>query len=105
MAGLVVALATFHPATPAEMGNQGAIPAASASSSVWAGNDPHLLFLASQMELALGDVNSAVALADRAASLERMNERTNERTKKEAPVKPAAIDDDCPFSKSAGGQS
>ncbi len=96
MAGLVVALATFSQAGPAEMWERVA-PAASASSNAWAGNDPHLLFLASQMELALGDVNSAVALADRAASLER--------TKKEPAVKPKAVDDDCPFSKAAGGQS
>ncbi len=99
IAGLVVALATFQPATT--VGNAPmAAPAASsqASSSAWSVNDPHLLFVFSQMEMALGDVNSAVELADRAASMRR--------DKKEVVApKPRAIDEDCPLSKQTSGRS
>ena len=96
VAGFVVALLRFQTATPAAPAPEA--PAAAASSrSPWAVNDPHLLFLFSQMEMAMGDVNSAVALADRAASLER--------AKKEAPAQPAAIDEDCPLSKQTSGRS
>lgn len=49
------------------------------------------------MEMAMGDVNSAVALADRAASLDR--------AKKTVPAQPATIDEDCPISKQAAGRS
>ena len=97
--GFVVALASFQPATPAGTATVAA-PAVSNSvshSNAWSVNDPHLLFLFSQMQMAMGDVNSAVELADRAASLER--------SKKEATPQPPAIDDDCHFSKAAGGRS
>lgn len=96
IAGLVVALASFQPATPMAPTAE-STPASSASSGSWAVNDPHLLFLFSQMEMAMGDVNSAVALADRAASLDR--------AKKAAPAQPAAIDQDCPISKQPAGRS
>jgi hypothetical protein len=94
---LVVALATFQPAAPA---GTAAAPAASttASSSAWTVNDPHLLFVFSQMEMALGDVNSAVELADRAAALGRGR-------KEAAPQQPRATDEDCPFSKQTSGRS
>lgn len=99
VAGFVVALATLQPASsagPASMASPAAPPPA--SSSAWSVNDPHLLFLFSQMEMALGDVNSAVELADRAAALGR--------GKKEAAApQPRAIDEDCLVSKQPGGRS
>jgi len=97
IAGFVVALASFQPATPAAPAAE-ATAAAATSSSPWAVNDPHLLFLFSQMEMAMGDVNSAVALADRAAELER--------AKKTAPqAQPISIDEDCPLAKQTAGRS
>jgi hypothetical protein len=98
IAGFVVALATFQPANNLG-GAPIAAPAASeAFSSAWSVNDPHLLFVFSQMEMAMGDVNSAVELADRAASLGR--------EKKEAvQPQPRAIDEDCPLSKQTSGRS
>ena len=96
IAGLVVALASLQPVTTAAPGAE-STAAPAASSSPWAVNDPHLLFLFSQMEMAMGDVNSAVALADRAASLDR--------AKKATPAQPASIDEDCPISKQPAGQS
>ncbi len=96
IAGLVVALASFQPATPWASAPESA-PASTAASGPWAVNDPRLLFLFSQMEMAMGDVNSAVALADRAAALER--------AKKATPAQPASIDEDCPISKLVTGRS
>ena len=96
IAGFVVALASFQPITPAAPAAE-STPVPTASNSRWAVNDPHLLFLFSQMEMAMGDVNSAVALADRAAALDR--------AKKAAPVPLATIDEDCPISKQPAGRS
>jgi hypothetical protein len=99
MAGIVVTLATLQPADG--VGNATMVaPAASspAAGSAWSVNDPHLLFVFSQMEMALGDVNTAVELADRAASMGR--------DKKEAIApQPRAIDKDCPLSKQTSGRS
>ncbi len=98
IAGFVVVLASFHLATTAAPAPAAPV-AATTSSSSWAVNDPHLLFLFSQMEMAMGDVNSAVALADRAAALER--------ARKDAPAQaqPISIDEDCPISKQTAGRS
>ncbi|MGH9578026.1 MAG: hypothetical protein ACRD3R_11370 [Terriglobales bacterium] len=95
----MVALATFQPASTGGSASITA-PAASAqaSSSAWSMNDPHLLFVFSQMEMALGDVNSAVELADRAASLGRDKKET-------VAPQPRAIDEDCPLSKQTSGRS
>ncbi len=92
IAGFVVALASFQPVTPAATAGVG-----TTSNSSWTVNDPHLLFLFSQMEMAMGDVNSAVVLADRAASLER--------SRKEVQAQPAPVDEDCPVAKQAAGRS
>ncbi|MGH9555055.1 MAG: hypothetical protein ACRD2Y_04450 [Terriglobales bacterium] len=99
IAGFVVALATFQPVTSVETASV-AVPAAStqASGNAWSVNDPHLLFVFSQMEMAMGDVNSAVELADRAASLGRVRKET-------AAPQPRAIDEDCPLPKQASGRS
>jgi len=94
IAGIVVTLATLQPADG--VGNAPIVaPAASspAASSAWSVNDPHLLFVFSQMEMALGDVNSAVELADRAAAMGR------EET---VAPQPRAIDKECPSKQTSG---
>ena len=97
IAGLVVTLATLQPADGVGNAPMVAPTAVSQpSSSAWSVNDPHLLFVFSQMEMALGDVNSAVELADRAASMGR---------KETVAPQPRAIDKDCPLSKQTSGRT
>ncbi|MGH9579439.1 MAG: hypothetical protein ACRD2R_00470 [Terriglobales bacterium] len=72
---LFFAFSAFRPATAPLAGNGqesfvASPSAAQPADGAGALSDPHLLYVLSQMEMALGDVDSALQLAERAAKLE-----------------------------------